>query len=204
MLLYWCTSTIRTGIQIVWVRRIQEIGEAAFGQGWQNYDRHTGDTKDNSRVGVNNFVQNAFDAMRLMVLGMGLFVLGGFRLGPGSDVSRTSPSRGVNLCLGVGASEVGFRLIPHFALGPIADVSSSASAGRDSLMLRVDNVDGWFNVRGPGLGDVGITSPPSRVMGVIRMGIFKDGFDAVRGLDPVSTPSSFLAQLPVFRVTRGG
>lgn len=94
-----------------------------------------------------------------------LFVLGGFRLGPGSDISRTSPSRGENLCLGVGASEMGFRLIPHFALGPITDVTNSASAGRDSLMLRVDNVDGWFNVRGPGLSDISITSPSSRVIG---------------------------------------
>jgi len=32
----------------------------------------TGDTKENSRVGVNNFVQNAFDAMRLVFVGMGL------------------------------------------------------------------------------------------------------------------------------------
>lgn len=162
----------------------------------------TGDTKENSRVGVNNFVQNALDAMRLMVVGMGLFVLGGFRLGPGSDVPRTPPSRGENLCLGVGASDVGLRLIPHFALGPIADVSSSASARRDSLVFRVDNVDGRLDVRGPDISDVGITSPSSRVIGGSRMGIFKDGFDAIRREDPVSTPSSF--QAPVFRFTRGG
>lgn len=55
-------------------------------------------------------------------------------------------------------------MIPHFALGSRADVSDPASPGGDSLMVRVGNVDGWFDVRGLEIGDVGITSPPRRVM----------------------------------------
>ena len=94
------------------------------------------------------------------------FILTGFGLGPGSDVSRTSPSRGENFILMVGTTNVGLGLIPNFALGSIADVSSPASTGGDSLVLGVGNVNGWFDVRGTEIGDIGQTSPLSCRMAV--------------------------------------
>ena len=93
------------------------------------------------------------------------FFFGGFGLGPGSDVSRTSPSRRENGWLLGGGSDVGFRLVPHFFLGPIANVSSPTSSGRDSLMLGMSDVDRWFDVRGPKVCNVGISSPSRRLSG---------------------------------------
>lgn len=60
----------------------------------------TADGFQSSAVGMNHFVQDAFYAVMLVVVGP--FFLRGFGLGPGSDVSRSSPSGGENLCFGVG------------------------------------------------------------------------------------------------------
>jgi len=157
-------------------------------------------SRAHSRLGMDNFVQDGFYAMRLVV--MGLFVLGGFRLGPGAYISHTSPSRGVKFSLGVGMFDVRLRLIPHFALGPIANVSNPATPGGDPVVLGMNDMDGWFDVRGPDVSDVGVTSSSCRV--VVRVGVsnFRNRFDAVRGQDSVSTPPSFQA-LPVLRATRG-
>lgn len=87
------------------------------------------------------------------------FVLGRFGLGPGSDVSRTTPSRGVKFSLWAEMMNVRLGLIPHFALGSIADVSNPASAGGDSLVLRMGDVNGWFEVRGFEISDICVTSP---------------------------------------------
>ena len=46
---------------------------------------------------------------------------------------------------------MGFRLILHFVLGPIANVSDPTSSGRDSLVVGMNDVDRWFDVRGPKL-----------------------------------------------------
>lgn len=101
-------------------------------------------------------------------------------------------------------TSVRLGLVPHFALGSIADISNPASAGGDPLVLRMGDVNGWFDVRGVDLRDVGITSPSSRVIGRVKetMVVFRDRFNAVRSRDPVSTPSSFQA-LSVLRATRG-
>ena len=98
-----------------------------------------------------------------------LFFLSGFGLGPGSNVSRTSPSRGEeNFSLWLGNTDVRLRLIPHFALGPITDVSDPASSSGDPLVVGVDGVDGWFDIRGLEISDVGVTSPSRRVTGGVR------------------------------------
>jgi hypothetical protein len=89
-------------------------------------------------------------------------------------------------------------LVPHFALGPIANVSSPASASGDSLVLGMNDVDGGFDVRRPETNDAGIASPSWRV----RYGILRDCIYAVSGHIPVSTPSSFLA-LTIVWPTRG-
>jgi len=134
---------------------------------------------------------------RLVVVG--LFFLGGFGMGPGSDVSRTSPSRGEEkFSLLVGTADVRLGLVPHFALGPIADVSSPASSSGDSLVLGVNDVDRWFDVGGVEVRDVGVTSPSYRV----SSSVIRYTFGAVSGQYSVSTPSSFLA-FTVFRPTRG-
>jgi hypothetical protein len=99
------------------------------------------------------------------------FVLGGFGLGPGTDISRTSPSGGLKFMLGVGMAEVRLGLIPNLAMGSIADVSGPASPGGDSLVLRVGNVNGWLDVRGVEISDVGITSPSCRVTGRVTKGV---------------------------------
>jgi len=93
----------------------------------------------------------------------------------------------------VGEFDVRLRLIPHFALGPIADVSDPTPSGGDPLVLRVDDMDRWFDVRGAEFSDIGITSPSYRV-GAVRETIFRNGFDAVSG-HPGRTSSSFLAYL---------
>jgi len=143
-------------------------------------------------------VQNTFDA-GLVVMMVSLFILRGFGLGPGPDVSHTSPSGGVKFVFGRGESDVRFGLVPHFALGPIADVSNPASSGGDSLMFGVGVVNGWLDVGRLEIGDVSITSPS----GGARDGVFRNGVDTVRGQDAVSATSSFQAHLPVLRATRG-
>lgn len=154
-------------------------------------------------VGVDDFVYSFFDA-KVVVMMMRRFVLAGFGLGPGSDISHTSPSGGVKFFLCIGMMDVRLGLIPHFALGPVADVSDPASPGGDSLVLRMSNVNGWFNVRGPEIGDIGITSPSRRVTGRVEAaGIFRNRINVVRRYDPVSTPSSLQAHLPVIRAARG-
>lgn len=110
---------------------------------------------------VHNFLCNLFCAMLLVivvVVVVSRFVLGGFGLGPGTDISRTSPSGGLKFMLGVGMAEVRLGLIPNFALGSIADVSGPTSPGGDSLVLRVGNVNGWFDVGRVEVSDIGITS----------------------------------------------
>jgi hypothetical protein len=152
---------------------------------------------------MNDLVKNAFDAKLVGV--MSRFVFGGFGLGPGTDISRTSPSRGIEeFCLHVGMTNVRLGVVPHFALGSIADISNPASAGGDPLVLRVGDVNGWFDVRGVEISDVGITSPSSRVIGRVKeiTMVFRNRFNAVRSRNPVSTPSSFQA-LSVLRTTRG-
>ena len=89
----------------------------------------------------------------------------GFGLGPGTDVPRTSPSRGEKLSLRVGAREVRLGLVPHFALGPITDVSNPASSGGDPLVFRVNDVNGWFDIRGVEIRNVGETTPSCRMPG---------------------------------------
>jgi len=79
------------------------------------------------RVGMNDLLEDALDAMLVVVVGP--FFFGGFGLGPGSHVSRTSPSRGENGWLLGGGSDVGFRLVLNFVLGPIANVSNPTSSG---------------------------------------------------------------------------
>jgi len=75
-----------------------------------------------------------------------LFFFGGFGLGPGSDVSRTSPSRGEKKFTLLGLFAVRLGLVPYFTLGPIADVSNPASPSGDQLVLGMNDVDGWFDV----------------------------------------------------------
>jgi len=102
-----------------------------------------------------DIVQNAFDTgLVVVIVGLALF-LGGFGLGPRSDVSRPSPSGGEKFTLGVRGSMMGLGLIPHFALGSIPDISRSASTGGDSLVLGVNDMDGGFDVRGSEIRDVG-------------------------------------------------
>lgn len=159
-----------------------------------------------------------------------LFFLRGFGLGPGSDVSRTSPSRGEKKVSLLGLFAVGLGLVPYFALGPVADVSNPASSSGDQLVLGMNGVNGWFDVRGPELYDVGVASPSCRVSGSgkaaartqpreisnsmrkrLRFGrncsrkrVFGNDIYAVSviGQVPVSTPSSFQA-ITVFWPTRG-
>ena len=96
-----------------------------------------------------------------------LVFLWGFGLGPGSDVTRPSPSRGEKLSLKVGALDVGFGLVPHFALGPITNVSSTTSSGGDSLVVGVNDVDGWLDIGGSKFLNAGVSAlsnrTPSRV-----------------------------------------
>jgi len=106
---------------------------------------------------MDDLFHNAIDANLVVV--MSRFFLGGFGMGPGSDVPHASPSRGVKFSLRVGVTNVSLGLIPHFALGSIADVSSPTSPGGDSLILRVGDVNGWFDVRGVEISDIGVTSP---------------------------------------------
>jgi len=154
-------------------------------------------------MGVGDFVYDFFDA-KLGVMMMRRFVLRGFGLGPGSDISRTSPSGGVKIFLSIGEMDVRLGLIPHFALGPVAHISDPASPGGDSLMLRMGNVHGWFDVGGPEIGDIGITSPSRRVTRRVEAaGIFRNRINAVSRYDPVSTPSSLQAHLSVIRAARG-
>jgi hypothetical protein len=94
-----------------------------------------------------------------------LFLLWGFGLGPGSDVTRSSPSGGEKLCLRVGAFDVGFGLVPYFALGPITNVSSPASSGGDFLVVRMNDMDGWLDIRGSELLNAGVTVPSNRTRG---------------------------------------
>jgi len=54
---------------------------------------------------------------------------------------------------------VRFGLVPHFALGPIANVSSPASSGGDSLVVGMNNVDGWLDIRGCDLLNAGVSAP---------------------------------------------
>jgi hypothetical protein len=144
-----------------------------------------------------DLVESAFDGWLVVV---GLFFLRGFGPGPRSDISRTSPSRGVKFrLLVVGKADVRFGLVPHFAMGPITDVSSPTSSSGDFLVLRVDDVNGWFYIRGTEVRDVGVTSPSSGMWGRI----FWNDINAVSGRDAVSTPSSFLAERTVVRPTRG-
>ena len=96
-----------------------------------------------------------------------LVFLGGFGLGPRPDVSHTSPSRGVNWWFLGGGSDVGLRLVPHFALGPIANIPNPASSGGDSFVVGMSVVDRRFKVRGPKVSDLGVASPSCRVSGSI-------------------------------------
>jgi len=91
-----------------------------------------------------------------------LFLLWGFGLGPGSDVTRSSPSIGEKLSLRVGALDVRLGLVPHFALGPITNVSSPTSSGRDFLIVGVNDVDGWLEIRGSEFLNAGVTVPSNR------------------------------------------
>jgi len=110
---------------------------------------------------MDDLVEDALDA-RLVVV-VGLVFLGGFGLGPRPDVSRTSPSGGVNWWFLGGGSDVGLRLVPYFALGPIANVPHPASSGGDSFVVGMSVVDRRFEVRGPKVCDLGVASPSCRV-----------------------------------------
>ena len=81
----------------------------------------------------------------------------GFGLGPGTDVPRTSPSRGEKLSLRVGAREVRLGLVPHFALGPRSNVSNPTSSGGDPLVVGMNDMDGWLDIRGSELLDAWVT-----------------------------------------------
>jgi len=149
---------------------------------------------------MDDLLEDALDA-RLVIVVVGLFFLGarGFGLGPIADVSRTSPSSRMNVpLLGGGKSDVRLGPIPYFALGPITNVSNSASSSGDSLVLGMNDVDGWLNVRGPEIRDVGEASPSCRV----RKRVFGNDIYAVSGQDSVRAPSSFRANLTVFWSTR--
>ena len=50
-------------------------------------------------------------------------------------------------------------LVPHFALGPIANVSSPTSASGDHLVLGMNDMDGGLDVGGPEIRDVGKACP---------------------------------------------
>jgi len=95
---------------------------------------------------MDDLVEDTLDA-RLVIVGP--FFLGGFGLGPRPDVSRTSPSRGDNWWVLGGGSDVGLRLVPHFALGPIANIPNPTSSGGDSLVVGMSVVDRWLEIRGP-------------------------------------------------------
>jgi len=148
---------------------------------------------------MDDLLQGTLNAgLDVVVVVVGLIFLRGFGLGPGSDVSHTSSSRGVELRLkGLGKPDVRFGLVPHFALGPVADVSDPASSGRDLFMLRMSNVNGWLDVRGSEIRDVGITSSSNRM----RVRVFRNAIDAISGQDTVSTPAALLAT--VLRLARG-
>lgn len=66
-------------------------------------------------------------------------------------------------------------LVPHFALGSIADVSSPASPGGDSLVFGVGDVNGRFDVRGVEIIDVTQTSPSIRTIGRLTGGVTSSG-----------------------------
>jgi len=156
-----------------------------------------------SSVGMDNFLQKTVLVLVVLMV-VGLFVLTGLRLGPGSDVSRSSPSRReLNFPIGLGKTDVRLGLVPHFAVGSIADVASPASPGGDPLMLWVGDVNGRLDVRGLDISDVGVTSPSSRVTVSVNGSVLKNGIDSVTRKDPVGTPPSFQAYLPVLRTARG-
>lgn len=94
-----------------------------------------------------------------------LFLLGRFGLGPGSDIPRASPSRGEEFSFLGAKWEVGFGLVPHFALGPIANIPDPTSSGGDSLMLGMSDMDGWLDVRGSKVRNVGVSTPSRRTSG---------------------------------------
>jgi len=135
---------------------------------------------------MDDLLDEIFDA-RLVVVGVGPVFLGRFGLGPIADVSRTSSSRGVNEYLWGGKSDVGLGPVPYFALGPIADVSNPTSSSGDYLVLGMRDVNGYFDVRGPEVRDIGEASPCWRAW----KRVFGNGISAVNGQVPVSTPSSF-------------
>jgi len=148
-----------------------------------------------SSVGMYDLLEDALDAGLVVV---GPVFLGWFGLGPIADVPRASPSRGVNLSLLLGGkSDVRLGLVPYFALGPIADVSDPASSSGNFLMVGVNDVDGWLDVRRPEFRDV-VEASSYRAW----KGVFGNVFNAVNGQGSVSTPSSFQA-LTVFWPTRG-
>ena len=62
----------------------------------------------------------------------------------------------------MGALDVRFGLVPYFALGPITNVSSSTSSGRDPLVVGVNDVDGWLNIKGSELLNAVVTVPSNR------------------------------------------
>jgi len=142
---------------------------------------------------VDDLLQEVPDIVLVVVR---LVFLWGFGLGPGSDVTRSSPSRGEKLSLRVGAFEVRFGLVPHFALGPITNVPSSTSSGRDFLVVGVNDVDGWLDIGGSELLNAVETVPSNRTRGRE----FRNDISSVTGLVTVSTPPTFLA-LAVLRPT---
>jgi hypothetical protein len=83
---------------------------------------------------------------------------------------------------------VRLRLVPHFALGPVADVSSPASPGGDPLVVRVGDVNGRLDVRGSDISDICVTPPSCRVMGRVVTGGGTDGGSAsgAKRREPVS------------------
>jgi hypothetical protein len=151
---------------------------------------------------MDDLLQEVLNASLVVV---SLFLLGRFGLGPGSDIPRASPSRGEEEFSFLGTKwDVGFGLVPHFALGPIANVPDPTSSGGDFLMLGMSDVDGWLDVRGSKLRNVGVSTPSCRTW----EGVFRNNINSVTGLDPVRAPSSFLALArvadAVLRTTRGG
>jgi hypothetical protein len=66
-------------------------------------------------------------------------------------------------------------------------------------MLRMSVVDGWLDVGGLEVRNVGVTAPSCRMLWFMD---FRNGVNAVSGQGPVSTPSSFQA-LTVCRLAGG-
>ena len=107
-------------------------------------------------------------------------------------------------------------LVPYFALGPVADVSNPTASGGNQLVIGMRGVNGWLDVRGPELSDIGETpsnrgpgggnSTHSQKMsndlqlhmvwkGCSLAGAFRNDINAVSRHDAVSTTSSLLAVL---------